>query len=160
MERRERRWSVERVVVLGVIAAGVITGTYGIASAANGSGSSQSSADSSGFPAAAITPAAKAPSGQRPWGRQRSDETLLSGDTAAKVRQAALDRVPGATIVRVETDADGHAAYEAHMLKSDGTPVTVYVNNQFDVVSVESGMPAPPGAAPGSSNGNSSGTSA
>jgi hypothetical protein len=39
--------------------------------------------------------------------------------------------------VRVETDADGNAAYEAHMTKADGTPVTVYVNKAFDVVSVE-----------------------
>jgi hypothetical protein len=39
--------------------------------------------------------------------------------------------------VRVETDADGHAAYEAHVLKADGTPATVYVDKQFDVVSVE-----------------------
>jgi hypothetical protein len=158
MEKRERRWSVERVVVLGAIAAGVIAGTYGIASAANGSNSTESSADS-GFPAAAIVPAARAPGGQQPWGRQRSDETLLSGDAAAKVRQAALDRVPGATIVRVETDADGHAAYEAHMVKSDGTPVTVYVSKQYEVVSVESGMPAP-GPAPGTSSGNSSGANA
>ena len=159
MEKRERRWSVERVVVLGAIAAGVITGTYGIASAANGSGSNGLSADSGGFPAATIVPAAKAPGGQQPWGRQRSDETLLSGDAGAKVRQAALDRVPGATIVRVETDADGHAAYEAHMVKSDGTPVTVYVNKQYEVVSVESGMPAP-GPAPATSSGNSSGANA
>jgi hypothetical protein len=79
MEKRNRPWSAERVVVLAAIAAGVIAGTYGIASAANGSGSSQSSAGSSGFPALTIIPAAKAPSGQQPWGRQRSDETLLSG---------------------------------------------------------------------------------
>jgi hypothetical protein len=38
----------------------------------------------------------------------------------------------------VETDADGHAAYEAHMVKADGTPVTVYVDKTFAVVSVES----------------------
>jgi uncharacterized membrane protein YkoI len=63
----------------------------------------------------------------------------LTGDTQAKVRQAALARVSGGTIERVETDADGNAAYEAHMLKSDGTRVTVYVNKSFDVVSVESG---------------------
>jgi uncharacterized membrane protein YkoI len=79
---------------------------------------------------------------------------LLSGEAAAKVRQAALDRVPGATIVRVETDADGNAAYEAHMVKADGTPVTVYVNKQFAVVSVESGMPGPR-SAPGNSSGAS-----
>ncbi len=40
--------------------------------------------------------------------------------------------------MRAETDADGHAAYEVDMTKSDGTPITVYVNKSFDVVSVES----------------------
>jgi uncharacterized membrane protein YkoI len=71
--------------------------------------------------------------------RQRADETLLSGDTASKVRAAALARVAGGTIDRVETDADGHAAYEAHMTNADGSRVTVYVNAKFEVVSVESG---------------------
>jgi uncharacterized membrane protein YkoI len=71
--------------------------------------------------------------------RQRADETLLTGDAASKVRAAALARVEGGTIDRVETDADGHAAYEAHMTKADGSRVTVYVNAQFEVVSVESG---------------------
>ena len=72
------------------------------------------------------------------WGGQRSDETLLTGSTAASVRAAALKAVVGGTIVRVETDADGHALYEAHMTKADGTPVTVYVDKSFNVVSVES----------------------
>jgi uncharacterized membrane protein YkoI len=71
--------------------------------------------------------------------RQRADETLLTGDAASKVRAAALARVEGGTIDRVETDADGHAAYEAHMTNADGSRVTVYVNAQFEVVSVESG---------------------
>lgn len=71
--------------------------------------------------------------------RQRADEELLSGDAASKVRAAALARVDGGTIERVETDADGNAAYEAHMTKADGSRVTVYVNAQFEVVSVESG---------------------
>jgi len=75
---------------------------------------------------------------ERGQGAQRSDETPLTGDTLAKVKAAALAEVPDATIVRVETDADGNAAYEAHVVKADGTPATVYVDKQFDVVSVES----------------------
>ena len=70
---------------------------------------------------------------------QRAGETLLTGNTEAQVRKAALAEVSGGTIDRVETDAEGNAAYEAHMTKSDGTRVTVYVNKSFDVVSVESG---------------------
>jgi uncharacterized membrane protein YkoI len=68
---------------------------------------------------------------------QRSDETPLTGDALAKVTAIAKAKVPGGTIVRVETNADGNAAYEAHMTKSDGTPVTVYVNKDFEFVSVE-----------------------
>jgi hypothetical protein len=44
------------------------------------------------------------------------------------------------------------------MVKADGTPVTVYVDKQFQVVSVQTGMPGP-GSAPGSSS-NSSGAGA
>ena len=57
--------------------------------------------------------------------------------TAAKVKAIALAEVPGATVVRVETDADGHAAYEAHVTKSDGTLATVYVDKDLNFVSVE-----------------------
>jgi hypothetical protein len=141
MDGTARRWSAERVVVIAALAFGVAAGTYGIANAATGSGSGQA-------PAAAS-------SAQRPWGPQRSDETPLSGDALSKVTAAAKAKIPGGTIVRVENDADGNSAYEAHMVKADGTPVTVYVNKQFDVVSVESGMPGPPGRAPQSSSGAS-----
>jgi len=124
----------KRAVVIAATALGVAAGSYGIASAASGSGSSGSKGSTA------------APSSQRPWGSQRSDETPLTGDTASKVRALALAKVPGGTIVRVETDADGNAAYEAHMTKADGTPVTVYVSKALDVVSVQSGMPGPPNA--------------
>lgn len=68
---------------------------------------------------------------------RHSGETPLTGDTAAKVEQAALAETGGGTVERVETDADGNAAYEAHVVKSDGTRVTVYVDKQFNVVGVD-----------------------
>ena len=127
-----------RVAATCAVVLGIALGSYGIASAATGSGSSSGSTASTAATAPAAAPAAP-PTGvrQQPWGTQRSDETPLTGDTAAKVKELALAKVPGGTVVRVETDADGHAAYEAHMTKADGTPVTVYVDKQFNVVSVE-----------------------
>jgi hypothetical protein len=68
------------------------------------------------------------PSGQR--------ETLLTGDTAAKVKAAALAKVPGATVERVETDADHGSPYEAHLRKSDGTELEVLVDKSFAVTAV------------------------
>jgi uncharacterized membrane protein YkoI len=76
---------------------------------------------------------------QRHESRRAGNETALTGDTAAKVRAAALAKVPGGTVDRVETDAQGHAAYEAHMTTSDGNAVTVYINAQFEVVSTKEG---------------------
>jgi uncharacterized membrane protein YkoI len=92
-----------------------------------------------GSSAAAIQTNAAPPAGRTGLPPQRADETLLSGDTASTVRAAALAKVPGGTIERVETDADGHAKYEAHMTNASGSRVTVYVDADFDVVSVESG---------------------
>ena len=65
-------------------------------------------------------------------------EVLLTGDTAEKVKAAALAAVPGGTIQRVETDAEG-SPYEAHMTKADGTHVTVKVDSNFNVTSTETG---------------------
>ena len=65
-------------------------------------------------------------------------EELLTGDTAEKVKAAALASVPGGTVERVETDAEG-SPYEAHMTKADGSHVTVKVDNDFKVSSVEDG---------------------
>ena len=140
MDKKNR--AVPRGLVVAAVVVGVALGSYGIASAASGSGSTPSTTAPTTAPStAAPSQAPAAPPGataQNPWGAQRSDETLLTGDTAAKVQQVALAKVgSGATVVRVETDADGHAAYEVHMVKADGTPVTVYVDKSFTVVGVE-----------------------
>ena len=71
-------------------------------------------------------------------GASGTKEVLLTGDTAAKVTAAALAAIPGATIERVENDADG-ATYEAHMTKSDGTHVTVTFDANYAVVETQTG---------------------
>jgi hypothetical protein len=129
----------QRLAITAALALGVAAGSYGIASAASGNGSSTTT-PSTTTPSATAPSAPSAPSGQ-PWGQQRSDETVLTGDAASKVTAIAEQKVPGGTVIRVETDADGNAAYEAHMVKSDGTPATVYVDKDFNFVSVETGGP-------------------
>jgi hypothetical protein len=138
----KQRFAMTAAVVLGLAA-----GSYGVASAASKSGSSTTTTTTPSTPS---TPAA--PSAQRPWGGQRSDETPLTGDALSKVTAAAQAKVSGGTIIRVETDADGNAAYEAHMTDADGAPVTVYVDKDFNVVSVETGGPSGHGG-PGSFGG-------
>ncbi len=128
--------SLRTAAAVAATCIGLGAGGYALASAANGGSTS----------AATPTPPAQAqgPQGQAPggpggghgWGGGRSDETPLTGDALTKVTDAAKSKVSGATVVRVETDADGVAEYEAHMAKADGTPVTVYVDASFNVVAV------------------------
>ena len=64
-------------------------------------------------------------------------EAILTGETADKVTAAAKVAVPDGTIERVENDAEG-AVYEAHMVKADGTHVTVKFAADFSVSGIES----------------------
>jgi hypothetical protein len=131
-ESPKRPYSFARFAAAAAIAVGLGVGSYGIASAASGSDTTSTPTATNSAPAA--PPDAN---GGAPWGHQRSDETLLTGDALAKVTAIAKTKVAGGTIIRVETDADGVAAYEAHMTKADGSPVTVYVDKDFNFVSVQ-----------------------
>ena len=66
-------------------------------------------------------------------------EEILTGDTAAKVEAAVKAAQPGATIERMETDADG-ATYEAHITKADGTRATVLLDDNFAVTGTQEGQ--------------------
>jgi hypothetical protein len=134
MSKQRKRTSANKVATLVAVIVGVGGGSYGIASAASGSGSPAATTTTTAAAAASTISGASA---TNPWGNQRSDETLLTGDALAKVTAIANAKVPGGTIVRVETDADGNATYEAHMTKADGTPVTVYVDSNFQFVSTQ-----------------------
>jgi hypothetical protein len=122
------------LIVLSITAL-ALGGSALAGAASGGSGSSGNGSSNGSLPA---RPHFGGP-GQAGVPPQRPDETLLTGDTAAKVRAAALAKVSGGTVERVETDADGNAAYEAHMTRSDGSRVTVYVNKSFEVVGTENG---------------------
>ena len=82
----------------------------------------------------------------------RSDEHLLTGSTASKVRAAALAKYPSATIQRVETDSDG--VYEAHIVTAAGDQVIVQVGKDFAVTGTQTGGgPGGAGSAPGTTAG-------
>ena len=84
----------------------------------------------------------------------RSDEKLLTGETATKVTAAAKAKEPTATIERVETDSDG--VYEAHMVRTDGTHITVQVDASFAVTALQEGGPGGSGG-PGGRGGDHDG---
>ncbi len=146
------------------VAVGLAVGAAGLAGAATGSsGSGATATDSSS--SAATAPAA--PNGSAPdpsTVTHGPGETLLTGDTATQVQAAALQAVPGATVIRVETDSGG-ATYEAHLTKSDGSTVTVLFDKDLNVTSTENGFgPGPqgqaPAARPSAGTADSSGSSA
>ena len=125
MESQPKRLRVG--IMLGAAAVGAALGGAAIAGAATGGTSS----------ATGTTEAATA-NAPDPSQAQHPGETLLTGTTAEKVKAAALAAVPGGTILRVETDAEG-SPYEAHMTKADGTEVTVKVDAGFNVTTTEAG---------------------
>lgn len=123
-----RRWGAPAALLAaGAVAGGVLAGTLS-ASADTGTSAASSTTGSYAGPADAPRHVDESKS-------QRPDEHLLSGDTASKVRAAALAKYPGATILRVETDSDG--VYEAHLTTTAGKRVTVEVDKSFTVTGEE-----------------------
>src|SRR5919204_1547617 len=123
---RLRSW-----IVTPALAAGLAVGAAGVASAA----SDGSSSTFGGTPAAQMPDPATMIHGP--------GETLLTGTAAVRARAAALAAVPGATVMRVETDS-GRAAYEAHLRKANGSEVTVKLDRDFNVSAVQPGFGSGP----------------
>ena len=115
-----------KLVTFAAVAAAGVSGAA-IANAATGGGGASSGSSTA-------PPAQHDPSkgGHTVGGKT---ETLLTGDVAAKVRAAALAKVPG-TVERVETNVDSSAPYEAHIRKADGTEVEVQVSKDYSVAAV------------------------
>ena len=127
---KARRWIASVALVgTGLVGGGILVGSQVAQAAGNTSSSSASSS-------AAVAPADTT---------HGPGETLLTGTTADKVEAAALDAVPGGTIIRVETDSDG-SPYEAHVEKTDGSDVTVKVDANFNVTDTIDGFGGAPQA--------------
>ena len=112
----------------GLVAGGILAGSL-TASAATTAATPTVVTAASAAPAPPSNPNPGDPS--KP---QRSDETLLTGDTAAKVKAAVAAKYPNATFTRIETDSDG--VYEAHIVDG-GNPLTVELDKSFAITGTE-----------------------
>ena len=68
----------------------------------------------------------------------RAPREALSSEVAAKVKAAALKKVPGATVLRTEAGGPYNSAYHAHIRTADGAAQVVLVNGQFEATAVQS----------------------
>ena len=122
-----------KLVTAAAIGAAAVSGAA-VATAATSGSSSTTTGTTTATPQNAPPPQQHDPSkgGHTVNGKT---EVLLTGDTAAKVRAAALAKVSG-TVERVETNVDSSAPYEAHIKKADGTEVEVQVNSDYTIAAV------------------------
>ena len=67
----------------------------------------------------------------------QQQRSALSSATAAKVKAAALDKVPGATVLRTEAGGPYGTPYHAHIKTSGGTLQVVLVNSDFEATAVQ-----------------------
>src|SRR4051794_32691637 len=91
-----------------------------------------------GLGGAAIAGAADNPSSSPGTSSSQTRErrAALSSDVAAKVKAAALAKVPGATVLETESGGPYNSAYHAHVKTSDGTAKVVLVNASFQATDV------------------------
>jgi hypothetical protein len=67
----------------------------------------------------------------------RPQREALSSSVAAKVEAAALEKVPGATVVRTEAGGPYGTPYHAHIKTSGGTAKVVLVDASFKATAVQ-----------------------
>jgi uncharacterized membrane protein YkoI len=132
-----RKATIGAFLLGSVVAGGISMTTLGNASAASNTVTTAASTDTASTDTAAATdPVPAAPAG--PHQANGITETILTGDDATKVQAAVLAAQPGATINRMETDADG-AVYEAHVTLADGSDATVKLDANFTITATEAG---------------------
>jgi uncharacterized membrane protein YkoI len=108
-----------------------------------------------GLGGSAIATAADKTASQTPP-QNRPQRQELSSEVAAKVKAAALDKVPGATVLRTEAGGPYGTPYHAHIKASDGKLEIVLVNSSFQATAVQADQGRPGGrrGGPGGKRGN------
>jgi hypothetical protein len=109
------RKSVAAVAALGALALGG-SAIAGAADKSTSSGTSSSGTKSS---------------------QTRPQRQALSSGVAAKVKAAALEKVPGATVVRTEAGGPYTTAYHAHIKTSAGAQKVVLVDSSFQATAIQ-----------------------
>jgi uncharacterized membrane protein YkoI len=92
-------------------------------------------------------------------GPHEQREALAAG-VAAKVKAAALEEVPGASVLRTEAGGPYGTAYHAHVKKADGTLAVVLVDKSFAATSVQADRGRRPGGRHGGPGGPGRGETA
>jgi hypothetical protein len=131
----------QQLVATGVVVLGVGLGAAGIASAASGGTTTTTTLAASGSTITGSMDPATMTHG--------AGEALLTGTDLADATAAATAAVPGANVIRAETDAAG-SAFEVHLRKADGSDVTVKLDSSFKVTAIEDGFCAGPAGSTGS----------
>lgn len=114
--------SIKKTGLTVVALAALALGGSALAGAATKSGSSGTSSSGTALPQ------------DHRGGRDRQP---LSADVAAKVKQAALDKVPGASVLRTQAGGPYGSAYHAHIKTSGGKLEVVLVDSSFKATTVQ-----------------------
>ena len=141
-ERVGRHAWVRSVALVGggLVAGGIVAGTLSANAATDTNTAGGTYAYSQEGTAGAPAPNTDGDHGPRGTGNgdpsqpQRSDEKLLTGDTATKVTDVVTAKYPDATIQRVETHSDG--VYEAHIV-DNGQNLIVQVGEDFSITGTQ-----------------------
>ena len=125
----------QKALLSGALVGAAITGG---AVGASVLGTAQAQTSSTSTAASSTDPSAAADANHGPHTANGITEAPLTGDDLTNATSAAQAAVPGATVERAETDAEG-ATYEVHVTKTDGSQSTVKLDASFNVTSVEDG---------------------
>ncbi len=125
----------KKLIIPAIVAITAAVG-FGAGALTNGATANAESASSTTSTSSTMSVRDESKGGHQANGKT---ETLLTGDNLSKASAAAQAAVSGGTVLRAETEVDGNGTYEVHMTKSDGSRVTVYLDDNFKVTSTEAG---------------------